>query len=558
MFAMSPCVLYQTHSGEMWTLRARRLGACQVRWQAPNGDRVTASGGAPGAAAGAGVPDLRPLVGVAAAVTVLAATGAVPAWAGLAHHVALPPLDLFADVRVLLAEAPSYPSFVSGLVASLVLRSVVLAAMLGALGRQGMARGLAFYGASLVPALAAGVLGFAGVVVLYALFLWAAVVVAVTAAVVLGPLPWRGWRCRGARRVVVAYLVALLAVSLASSAGARSAQVGLVWVSAGLTAVAVRRLSCEGRWLRGGWRPVPTAILAVVLAAGPVEAPAQSRAPAAEPAVGVPVPPRPRDGTLFLVPGIGASSGTSTMFRLDPGALGFGCEQTVYFSYAGPGDGAPQRSSRCPITRGAPYVAEDTHRPMAELAASFRAQLADLTPPVVVVAHSQGGWIAASALGGEPVGAVGAVVLLGTFPRHQRGYVLDGTGGGLVGTDGMEALTGVLRAAGVTSFDPRAPLPRDHLGTTGAVADLMVAGFPTGVRVVTVTAAPDLPLMGPDWRLDAATDLCPVYVDHSGLITSSRVHRLVGDALDGRDPAGCAWWRRWPPLAFSAFGAPSP
>ncbi|HEX6426003.1 MAG TPA: hypothetical protein VFZ79_21100 [Acidimicrobiales bacterium] len=522
---------------------------------------MTACGGAPRAAMGAGVPDLRPLVGVAAAVTVLAAAGAVPAWPGLAHHVALPPLDLFADVRVLLAEAPSYPSFVSGLVASLVLRSVVLAAMLGALGRQGMARGLAFYGASLVPALVAGVLGFSGVVVLYALFLWAAVVVAVAAVVVLGPLPWRGWRCSGARQVVVAYLVALLAVSLASSAGARPAQVGLVWVSAGLTAVAVRRLSGEGGWLRGGWlrggwRPVPSAILAVVLAAGPVQAPAQSHAPAAEPAAGV--PPRPRDGTLFLVPGIGASSGTSTMFRLDPGALGFGCEQTVYFSYAGPGDGAPRRSSLCPITRGAPYVAEDTHRPMAELAASFRAQLADLTPPVVVVAHSQGGWIVASALGGGPAGAVDAVVLLGTFPRHQRGYVLDGTGGGLVGSDGMEVLTGVLRAAGATSFDPRAPLPRDHLGTTGAVADLMAGGFPGGVRVVTVTAAPDLPLMGADWRLDDATDLCPVYVDHSGLITSSRVHRLVGDALDGRDPAGCAWWRRWPPLAFAAFGAPSP
>ncbi|HEX6418634.1 MAG TPA: hypothetical protein VFZ77_09060, partial [Acidimicrobiales bacterium] len=469
----------------------------------------------------AGVPDLRPLVGVAAAVTALAAAGPVPAWAGLAHHVALPPLDLFADVRVLLAEAPSYPSFVSGLAASLVVRSVVLAAMLGALDRQGVVRGLAFYGASLVPAVAAGVLGFAGVVVLYAVFLWAAVVVAVAAAVVLGPLPWRRWRCRGARRVVVAYLAALLAVSLASSAGAGPAQVGLVWVSAGLTAVAVRRLSGGGRWLRGGWRPVPSAILAVVLAAGPVQAPAQAHAPAAAPAVGV--SPLQRTGTLYLVPGIGASSGTSTMFRLDPGALGFGCEQTVYFSYAGPGDGAPQRSSRCPITRGAPYVAEDTHRPMAELAASFRAQLADLTPPVVVVAHSQGGWIAASALGGGPAGAVDAVVLLGTFPRHQRGYVLDGTGGGLVGTDGMEALTGVLRAAGATSFDPRAPLPRDHLGTTGAVADLMADGFAPGVRVVTVTAAPDLPVMGADWRLDDATDLCPVYVDHSGLITSSRV-----------------------------------
>lgn len=511
------------------------------------------------AAADGGVADLRPLVAVAAAVTVLVAVGALPAWAGLAHHLALPPLDLFADVRVLLAEAPSYPRFVAGLVASVALRSLALAAMLGTLDRRGMARSLGFYGVALVPALAAGVLGFAGVVVVYALFLWAAVGVAAAAGLGLGPLPWREWRWRhGARWVVTGYLAALLVVSLASALGTELVQVALVWVSAGLTAVTVRRLSGRGRWLRGRPRPVAAATLVVLAAVAPAPAPAPLPLPVPAPLPVRAEDARPREGTLFLVPGIGASSGTSTMFLLDPGALGFDCDQTAYFSYAGPGAGAPQRSARCPITRGAPYVAEDTHRPMGELSASFRAQIADLAPPVVVIAHSQGGWIAASALGGTPARAVDTVVLVGAFPRHQRGYVLDGTGAGLVGTDGMEALTAALRGTGATSFDPRAPLPRQYLGAPGAVADLLAGGFPRHVQVATVTAALDLPVMGTDWRLDGASDLCPVNVDHSRLITSAEVHRLVNGVLDGRDHAGCGWWRRWPAHAFTAFGVPSP
>ena len=64
--------------------------------------------------------------------------------------------------------------------------------------------------------------------------------------------------------------------------------------------------------------------------------------------------------------------------------------------------------------------------------------------------------------------------------------------------------------------------------------------------------------MGADWRLDGATDLCPAYVDHGGLITSREVHRSIDRVLDGRGQAGCGWWRRWPALAFTAFGVPSP
>lgn len=496
--------------------------------------------------------DLRPLAVVAAAVSVLAVGGALPVWAGLAHHVALPPLDLAADVRVLLAEAPSYPAFAAGLAVAVAARAVVLAAVLGALDRAGLRRGLAFYGVALVPALAAGVLGFSGVAAVYALFLWAGAALALTTALALGPVPWAG-RGGDGRPVVLAYLGGLLVVSLASTLAGAALQVALVWASAGLTALTVRRLATPAspgsrprRWRR--WRRRPGVALVLPLALT-----------VTAPRAGLPAAPAgPAAGTLLLVPGNGGSSGTSTMFLLDPAALGYRCDQTAYFSYAGRGDGAPRRDARCPITRGAPYAAADTRRPPADLVAAFRAQIADLPPPVVVVAHSQGGWIAAAALTGDLADRVEAVVLLGAFPRHERGYVLDGTGGGVAGTDGLEAVTAVLRGLDATTFAPRAPMARAHLGRPGGVASLMVDGFPARARVATVTSAFDLPAMGPDWRLPGATDLCPVYVHHGSLPTADRVHQQVRGFLTGEPAPSCGWWRRWPTQAFTPFGAPGP
>jgi pimeloyl-ACP methyl ester carboxylesterase len=259
---------------------------------------------------------------------------------------------------------------------------------------------------------------------------------------------------------------------------------------------------------------------------------------------------------LFLVPGVGAATGTSSMFGFDPEALGFACEQTAYFSYAGQGAGAPQRDAVCPITTGAPYRAEDTRRPVEELAATFRDQLAELEPPVVVVAHSQGAWVAAAGIDRTLAPDVAAAVLISAFPRHERGYVLDGPGRGMVGTDGVELLTSVLRALDATSFHPRAPLAREHLGTRGAIRELMEHGIPPGLRVATVTSAFDLPVMGGEWRLDGAVDTCPVYVHHGGLPFSAAAQAQIRRFLDGGEQDPCGWWRRWPAMAATAFSVP--
>lgn len=500
-------------------------------------------------------PDVRPLAIVAAALTVLGAAGVVPVWAGVPHHVALPPLDLFADVRVLLAEAPSLPSFLAGLAAVITLRSIVLAAMLRSLDRAGLARAARFYGTALPIALMAGGLGFAGVAAVYSLFLWAGITVAVVAALLLGPRPWQpsGRPGRGAGRVA-AYLGALLVLSLLSALGETGLQLLVVWASAVLTAA-------TAHWLgRGhaGTRTRPVSATGAALALVALVALVAIATARPVPSATAPARPSPR-GTLLVVPGIGGSSGTSTMFRLDAAALGYDCDHTIYFSYAGPGTGAPQRDARCPIRRGAPYRPDDTHRPLGELARSFRAQYAELEPPVVVVAHSQGGWVAAAALGRNAgVAPPSAVVLLGAFPGHRSGYQLDGTGAGVVGTDLLEALTATLRATGGTTFDPRAPLARQLLGTRGAVDDLMRQGFGPGVRVVTVTSAYDLPVMAGDRQEPGADDACPVYVHHGSLPRSSQVHDQIRRALQRGVEGGCGWWRRWPTQAFTAFAVPPP
>lgn len=58
--------------------------------------------------------DPLPLAGVAAAVLLLVVIGIFPVWPGLIQLVALPPLDLMSDLRVLLVYAPGWPGTGSG------------------------------------------------------------------------------------------------------------------------------------------------------------------------------------------------------------------------------------------------------------------------------------------------------------------------------------------------------------------------------------------------------------------------------------------------------------
>jgi pimeloyl-ACP methyl ester carboxylesterase len=482
------------------------------------------------------------------AVTGLSAAGALPVWSGSPHHAALPPLDLFADVRVLLSQTSSYPRFVVGLALTLGGRVVVLAALLGALDRSRLLRAAHFYAAALPLALIAGGFAFAGTTAVYSTFVWIGVVIAVVTVLVAVPRFWRagGW-LRTLPKVLV-YLVALLVTSLVATLGTTTTRVATVWVSGALTAATIHWIGRDqGDVVRRRLPPVAGVVAVVAVTIGAVTV-----SPASPPSL-----VRARAASLFLVPGIGGSSGTSTLFHLDPGTLGFDCEDTTYFSYAGTGDGAPQREAQCPITSGAPYRAQDTRRPLDELVRSFRAQYAELEPPVVVVAHSQGGWVAAAALARlPPPTPPGALVLLGSFPGHRTSYAVD-RGPGVVGTDLLELLTALLRRTDATSFHPRAPLARALLGTRGAVAATVQEALDAGVPIVTVTSAFDLPIMTDHRDLRGVTALCPVAVQHGDLPRSEAVLAAVREALDASVAPACGPWPRWPLLALSAFAVPA-
>lgn len=245
------------------------------------------------------------------------------------------------------------------------------------------------------------------------------------------------------------------------------------------------------------------------------------------------------------------------MFELDPSELGYTCEDTWYFSYAGAGPGAPRRDAACPVRTGSPYTDADTQRPLDELVETFRSQVGDLPAPVVVVAHSQGGWVAAAALDGRVAERVTALVLLGGFAHANRGYVLDGSRAGLVGTDTAEVIVAAARRLDLTSFDPRGALARAVLAVPREIDELVRDAHRSDARVITVRSAFDLPLVPAETVTPGPLELCPFYVHHSDLPTSDAVLDRIAVALGAeRLDTSCPWWRRWPMRSLEPFGAP--
>jgi hypothetical protein len=308
---------------------------------------------------GAGSGRLRTAVGTAVLVMGLAVMGPLPHWPGLVQEAALPPLGFLADLRVLVTRAPSYPVFGIGLALSIAARSALMAASLGGLSRRSFLLAVRFHLLALVPGFLSAGLLFSGQASLYHWYFWAGLAIAMATFVVLGPVPWRGdgrlaravlrSAARGFRiGTVVVYLAAMLVVGALAHAGGAVATVALVPVSAAMAAGASRRLATDPER-----RPVRRAAVAVAVIAVVVVVAAWGSGPP-------PPRPAPRAGSLFLVAGVDSASGLGALPRLDPATLGFSCRQTFYFSYLGPGPGAPQREAACSIATGARYRRRDT------------------------------------------------------------------------------------------------------------------------------------------------------------------------------------------------------
>jgi len=263
---------------------------------------------------------------------------------------------------------------------------------------------------------------------------------------------------------------------------------------------------------------------------------------------------------LFLVAGVDSASGLGSMFRLNPNDLGFPCARVAYFSYAGPGSGAPPGQSLCPITSGAPYGQRDTQRPLAQLVSFFGTEVEAASReaggrPVEVITHSQGAWIAWAAIAAGRAPSVRALVMLGASPDVAVSYPPRGREGpGRVGGDADRLAAAVGRGLGVSTFSPDAPLAQELLATPRAVRGVFEERLPGDVRAVAVFSDFDLPVAPEGWSVRGVpTSLVPVV--HRDLPSSRQalgeVTRLLGGGGGREGRLGRALWPLLP-----AFGVP--
>jgi hypothetical protein len=490
-----------------------------------------------------------------AAMGVLAAVGAAPWWPTVATAVALPPLDLFHDLRLLLSATPGRAEFAAGLAIVLVARAALLAWLLSGLFRRPVREALGFtarfYGLALVPMTIAAIAAYAAGATLFYLLFWVGLGLAAVTFVLLAPAPWqlslRVWRGGAGMITAVAYLGLLAVVSAVADVNVALGLAASAALTLGAVAVLVTGRFLVARGVVAGLAGVTTALLVWTVASGP-----------AEPEYDIAFDAVPRqDGSLVIMSGIDSASGDGAIFEVHPRALGFSCGQTYYYSYAGPGDGAPQREAACPIRTGAPYEPIDTYRSPRQLTPWFVTQIERLPPPVTVVTHSQGVWVAHHAIAAGAVPAVDRVVYLGPFPDSWVRYpVGDERGAGRVGAAALDWLTG--QPLVEAEFSAGAPLSRDVLSSDRAIDVIMRRPLPEGVQALSIPSTFDLPLMG-DWRLINADDACPVPVIHPNLPYGAEAHQAVRDFLAGSEAGDCPWWRTATGPMLRTFGpVPSP
>lgn len=502
-----------------------------------------------------------PLAVVAGVVMLLAVSGVLPAWAGLLQSVALPPLDLVADIRALLVYMPWWPVSVVALVAVVVVRAAVLALLLGGLTRQRFLFALRFYLVVLPFAAVAAAATYASQALLFYGLFWIGLFVALLLLVLTGGVPWlapprlrSGFAAATASGfragTLGAYGALLIVLGWVADVGGTVVAVLAVPVSAALTWLAAQSLYADPGFqiARRALAVLPLAAvvgLVTVALTGPTMPP---RAP---------YPEDPRPGSLLLMSGIDSSSGSGAMLEIDPNALRYTCDQTFYFSYAGPGAGQPQNDAVCAIDHGTEYQPIDTMRSRDEVIPFLDAFATDMPAPGAALGHSQGAWLVweAAVEGGLP--GVEAVVLVGPFVANPVAYPATGEGGqGATGRLLLGAFANVARPGGTTVFEPDSPLGREWLGHPDAIQRTLARPLPPEVQALTVPSVFDLPLMPGDPEVDGAEAACPVPVMHPDLPYSGEFHEAVVRFLDGEQQGECPAWREAVGPALRVFTAP--
>jgi hypothetical protein len=472
-------------------------------------------------------------------------TGLLPRWPGLVHLVALPPLDLFTDLRVLVSKASGYPSLAAGLSVAVTVRTVVLALLLGGLDRRRLGFAFRFYLTVLPLALLAALVTYVGHAGLYSGLHWIGMGLALLGLVGFGAAPWLGAsRVREALRTswrtglrvwpLLAYAATLTFLGGAAFPAGVAGWLAAVPTSAALTLVTLTWLSKPAR-TRLGHLAVAGALVIVAFGGFAIAAADEPDRATVQ-----------RNGSLLAMSGMNSASGEGAVLEVDhPAVFGYRCEQVYYVSYAGVGDGQPQGEAVCPIRTGAPYTAGDTRlRPFAEQVDHLVEQVETQGPaPITLLAHSQGAWVAWQAAAEGRLDGVETLVVIGPFPDSALGWPPPGEAGpGRVGADFLLLLRPVTGLIGF-EFDPYEPIARDLLKEANQPRAIYEQPLPDDLSVLSVFGIGDLALNPGGWRLDGAADGCPVLSDHPDLPRSGDLQRQINAFLAGEPPPPCPRWR---------------
>jgi len=212
---------------------------------------------------------------------------------------------------------------------------------------------------------------------------------------------------------------------------------------------------------------------------------------------GVAPPPPAGRRRVVLVAGLGSTSTPGAgVDGVDTAALGYDPADVTRFSYRGG------------TTSEQPYGAADTQVDIGESGRRLRELLerllaADPGVPVDVIAHSQGGLVARSALGASPPPGVENLITLGT-PHHgaDLATALDLTRRTPVGAATQEAAS----TAGVSAIDPMSRSVGQLSELSTFIRQLDSEPLPAGVRVTSIAARGDAVVPAPRAHLDGATN----------------------------------------------------
>jgi hypothetical protein len=464
--------------------------------------------------------------GVLIALGVLPHTGTAAAVGGAF------PLDVFFDVKQALAQASSWPIFAVAIVASIGVRSGVLAATLAAAAGSfdGFAslwvrcvRLVATAAAVLLPS---AILMFAGVASRYAPFIWVGALAGLIPALRLArravkldggdddaKIP------EGFSFLAYAYLTALFGTAMSSFGEiGRLASAAIVIFSAPLHALIFlgwREHARKGTYPGGGVLAIAaTVIVVAVLLSGTVydryvrDFPPVSRADAR--------------GTLLLLGGVDSDSETGALSDIDVRRFGFPDERAKVLSYRGVDE---------------PWTKADTHGDLTEIAVAVSDQIAEAEEPTVMLGHSQAALIldriVDRGLDGPQRSAVFAPPP--PFPPSVLIPAPDESGVGKPGGDLTRAFASALDAIGLESFEVDSPGFPTNLEA--------VALIDSDVRRLAVWALGDSVWLDRDWRRPGETNIVAI-TDHVGVVNNGRALEVTKGFFEGVGPESDeASWR---------------